>query len=242
MSYIKNYFLIILASLSKKASRGKYFRKKIFSTKRILNENFPENYPFSFLQVGANDGVSFDFLYYFVKKRDSKGLVVEPIKSYFEELCKNYIDNPKIVKVNKAVHKELKEALIFKIDNSKICNYPDWVKGIASFQKSHINKFDLIIEDDIVEEIVKADTLENIINEGKITEFDYFQIDTEGYDYKVIEMFDFMKHKPKVIRAEYINLSKQEKSLIYKTLSKKGYHVFLEGMDIVAVDLKRINL
>lgn len=242
MDLLKNYLLVLLANSSKKVGRGKYFRKKLYSTKRILSKNFPESNPFSFIQIGTNDGISFDFLYHFVNKRNTKGIVVEPVKVYFDELCHNYSDNFNIVKINKAIHKELKEASIFKVEDSQVKNYPDWVKGIASFQKSHLEKFKILREQDIIEVKVKADTLENIIEESEILDFDYLQIDTEGYDYNVFEMFDHKRRKPQVIRAEYINLNKDEKLKFRKKLSVNGYHIFFEGLDIVAVDLKKIKL
>jgi hypothetical protein len=166
----------MLAVVTKRIGRGKYFRKKKFSTKNILNNNYSINSFFSFIQIGANDGVSFDFLYDFVTKRDAIGIVVEPVQSYFAELLENYKKYPKIIKVNKAVHKQKKDILIYKIKEDKIHRYPEWVKGIASFEIVNITKFGMISEHDIIHESVKADTLENIISQCKIFDFDYFQV------------------------------------------------------------------
>jgi FkbM family methyltransferase len=241
-SFLNNHLLIYKGSFSKILGRGKYFRKRVFSTSRILQKNFKEKETFVFLQVGANDGVSFDFLFHFVKKRHSKGIVIEPVGNYYKELCANYFDFKEIIKINKAVHSRLKEVGIYKIKDTELSKYPDWAKGIASFQKSHLQKFDVINNDDIIEEKVQADTLEHIIEDSGLEEFDYFQVDTEGYDYEVVDMFDFSKRKPKVIRAEYINLPDSDKEKFRKLLTKNGYFIFFEALDIVAVDLKKINL
>lgn len=239
---INNYICIIASKFSKKIGRGKYFRKKVFSTKRILEKNFLSDTSFSFVQIGANDGISFDFLYFFVTNRRSTGILVEPVKEYFDELCSNYLDYPAILKVNKAVHRTEKNAVIYKIENSKRNLYPDWVKGIASFDKSNLTKFDILQEEHIVEELVEAETLMNIINEREFKNFDYLQIDTEGYDFKIVEMFDFSKFKPSIIKAEFINLSDEEKLKMKKRLVSNGYFVFFEGLDIVGVDLGKIRL
>tara|TARA_R110000787_G_scaffold57566_1_gene131412 strand:+ start:226 stop:951 length:726 start_codon:yes stop_codon:yes gene_type:complete len=239
---IKNYIYIASALVSKKLGRGKYFRKKLFSTRRILEKNFSINSNFSFLQVGANDGKSFDSLYGFVIKRDVSGIVIEPIKEYFDELCVNYKNHDKILKINKAVHENKKSVSIFKVDTSKFDLYPDWVKGIASFNIDHLTKFDFIKREHIIEEQVIAEDLMGIVNENNIMSFDYFQIDTEGYDYHVINMFDFSMFKPKMVKAEYINLTIEEKKKIKKVLETNGYYVFFQGMDIIGVDLKRIKL
>src|SRR5690606_12891373 len=155
MVLIKNYIPIFLAIISKKIGRGKYYRKKLFSTRRILEKNYKNNCEFSFVQVGANDGISFDFLYHFVIKRNSTGVLVEPVKEYFDELSINYKKYNRILKVNKALHKTEKKAIIYKVDKTKIDLYPDWVKGIASFDKTNLTKFNVINLQHIVKEVVE---------------------------------------------------------------------------------------
>lgn len=78
--------------------RGFELRKKIFSSQRILERNFPKKRKFSFIQVGANDGISFDFLYEFAISRQSSGSVIGPVIDYFKELVINYKDYPEIKK------------------------------------------------------------------------------------------------------------------------------------------------
>lgn len=239
---IKNYTIIALSLISKRLGRGKYFRKKIFSSKNILEKNYQIKSDFSFLQVGANDGISFDFLYDFVVKRNSSGIVIEPVKEYFDELYNNYKNHSAIIKINKAVHKNKKRVTIYKVDLAKINYYPEWVKGIASFNISNITKFGFINKDHIQKEVVLADKLMNLINSYNVSYFDYFQIDTEGYDYEIIKMFDFKIFKPNLIKAEFINLNDIEKKLMRKILKNNGYYVFQEGLDIVGVNLKKISL
>ena len=79
-------------------------RNNFFFSKNIMEINFQTNKKFNFIQVGANDGISFDFLYEFIMLRDSEGIVIEPVKEYFNELNLNYSNCPKIIKINKAVH------------------------------------------------------------------------------------------------------------------------------------------
>ena len=239
---LKNYFLISVAQISRFMGRGKYFRKKLFCCQRIMEKNFHRQSRFSFVQVGANDGVSFDFLYNFVINRKSKGIVIEPIKEYYKELCENYKNQPNILKINKAINKVAGNVKLYKVDSSKIELYPDWVKGIASFNLNHLTKFEFIKKEHILEERVKAEPLMNIINKCNLSGFDYFQVDTEGYDYEVVDMFDFEKYKPKMVKAEYVNLSMEEKKKIKTKLRSNRYYVFFQGLDIVGIDMKRIKL
>lgn len=109
MIYLKNQLFLIILKVSIKLGRNFHLKNKVFSSKRILEINFPKNESFDFIQVGANDGISFDFLFEFVTKRNSTGLVIEPVKDYFQELIENYKDYPKIIKINKAVHPSQKK-------------------------------------------------------------------------------------------------------------------------------------
>ena len=97
--------------------------KKTFKNNRILAKNsslkiqnllnfyFSKGKINSILQIGANDGVSFDELNHFIKKFKIKSLLVEPIKENFILLEKNYqnlefikLENSAIVVNNELSH------------------------------------------------------------------------------------------------------------------------------------------
>lgn len=242
MIFIKNYLLILIIRVLNRVGRGFILKKKTFSSRCILERNFPENKKFNFIQVGANDGVSFDFLYDFVTKRNSQGVVIEPVKDYFNELEINYKGFEAIVKVNKAVHPFEKMISINKIAPTAIHKYPDWVKGIASLDDVHHLKTG-IDTNDIVKEEVEADTLMNILNDNLLSfTVDYFQVDTEGFDFEVIKQLDFDFFKPSIIKYEKVHL-KYVEDLNLKTLLKLNkYFLFDEFGDIIAIDLKKIKL
>lgn len=242
MIFIKNYLLILIIRISNKFGRGFILKKKTFSSQYIMERNFPENKSFNFIQVGANDGISFDFLYSFVVKRKAKGVVIEPVFEYFEELQYNYQEYPEIIKINKAVHPFEKEIVINKISPKAINKYPDWVKGIASIDTKHHLKTG-IDSNDIVKETVKADSLMNILNKNlKSFSLDYIQIDTEGFDFEVVKMIDFGAVSPKMIKYESVNLSKEDQYKLIVLLEKNGYYLFQEFGDTVGVNLSKIKL
>ena len=207
-----------------------------------MERNFQENESFNFIQVGANDGISFDFLYSFVVKRKSRGVVIEPVFDYFEELQYNYKEFPEIIKINKAVHPFEKEIVINKIAPNAIDKYPDWVKGIASIDVKHHLKTG-IDSSDIVQERVEASTLMDILETNFDASFlDYFQVDTEGFDFEVIKMIDFGAIRPKMIKYESVNLSKEDQYKLIVLLEKNGYYLFQEFGDTVGVNLSKIKL
>ena len=242
MIYLQNKLLILLIKILNKFGRGFTLKKITFSSQSILEKNFPENEGFKFIQVGANDGISFDFLYSFVVRRKSKGIVIEPVLDYFNELKDNYKDFPEIIKINKAVHPYEKKVIINKISPNAITKYPDWVKGIASLNSKHYLKTG-IDSKDIIQEIVNASTLMDIITTNiDMTQLDYFQVDTEGFDYEVIKMIDFNVVKPRIIKYESVNLNRDDQKNIMIFLKENGYYLFQEFGDTVGFKLQEIKL
>lgn len=242
MKYFTNIFFLFVIGMLNKFGRGFILKKKISSSQLILERNFKINCKFNFVQVGANDGVSFDFLYDFVKQRNSCGIVIEPIKQYYNELLINYKDFPEIVKINKAIHPTNKEIIIYRIAPNATSNYPDWVKGIASFDPHHHIKLK-INSKDIIEEKVEGETLMNTIYDNYFShKIDYVQVDTEGFDYEVLKMLDFAKFLPNMIKYESVNLSKEDQNNSRLLLKKNGYYLFNEGGDTIGVNLHKINI
>lgn len=242
MKYIMNCLLILALKTLKKIGRSGHLKSKIFSSQKILEKNFKINSTFSFIQVGANDGVSFDFLYEFVTKRNSIGVVIEPILEYFNELEANYKEFPKIIKINKALHPIEKKITIYKITPNAIDKYPDWVKGIASIDPNHHKKCNIKTED-IIKEYVESEDLMTIVNGSyESNVLDYFQIDTEGFDYEIIKMLDFEKVKPKIIKYESVNLNIETQLDTISLLKKEGYYIFHEFGDTIGINLHKIKL
>lgn len=230
-------YLLIFKILKKLKIKSKYFIISL-SSKEILERNYKKGYNFSFIQVGANDGKSFDFLYEFVSNRKSKGIVIEPIAEYFDELDKNYAFNEQIITINKAIHPVEKKVTLYKVNPNNKDKYPEWVKGIASLDPNHHKKLN-VQSDDMIEEEVEAIPLMNVISSSlKNNRLDYFQVDTEGFDYDVIKMLNFNVVQPKIIKYESVNLKEEQQVELISFFKSKGYYVFKEVNDTLAINLK----
>jgi FkbM family methyltransferase len=242
MIYLSNLILLFTLKVANKCGRAFAHKSKILSSKRILDSNFDVKTNFNFIQIGANDGISFDFLYDFVIQRISTGIVLEPVVDYFHELALNYGGFPEIIKINKAVHPSDKHVLIYKISQNSLSKYPEWAKGIASFNSEHLKKHNINFEDVLCLK-VEADNLMSIINANvKNEKIDYFQVDTEGYDFEVIKMIDFSTLRPSMLKYEFVNLSLEDQNKATLLLKSQGYYVFKEFNDTVAIDLYKIKL
>jgi FkbM family methyltransferase len=238
-----NKILLLAIRILKKINKHQGIYSFLYKSNRILRLNYPQNGKFHFVQVGANDGVSFDFLYDFLSEREPFGLVIEPVEEYFTELTENFKNFKHVKPVRLAVHRDLNLINIYKIKKSALIKYPDWVKGLASFSKTNLLKFDFLNEEDIETESVSAMPFMDIISKN-LTDYDldYLQLDTEGYDYEILKMVNFKIIRPKVIKLEIVNLNKDEQISVYDILSVNGYNVFYEQLDIVAIDLNFIRL
>jgi FkbM family methyltransferase len=242
MNYLKNKIIIFSINILNKLGKGFIIKKNVFSCRNILEKNFPINQNFNFIQIGANDGVSFDFLYDFVVKRKSSGLVIEPIKDYFIELEKNYINFPEIKKINKAIHPFEKEVTMSRINPKTMHKYPDWVKGIASLNANHHKKTGIDVND-MLKQTVEADDLMNIIKANYDNKkVNYFQVDTEGFDYEILKTLDLNYCKPEIIKYEVVNLNENEKNKLELMLKAKGFFLFKESVDMIAINLNKIKL
>jgi hypothetical protein len=115
MIYFKNIIYVLLIWVLTKFRN--FFDKLIprLNCREILEKNFGENQVFSFIQIGANDGILFDYLFEIVSTRKSNGIVVEPVVDYFYELVQNYKNYPQIIKINKAVHPDKKKVQFIKL-------------------------------------------------------------------------------------------------------------------------------
>lgn len=157
-----------------------------------------------FVQIGANDGKSSDPIHQFVTRNHHKvkGIVVEPLGDFFEQLKNSYAKYPNVTPVNAAIHRSEKEMTLYRADPTRLKDLPKWAGGIASFNKNH-HELSGIPPEAIVPEKVRCMTFEKLLTDHQVEEIDLLQIDTEGYDSEIIRNIDFQAVKPKIIRFEH---------------------------------------
>lgn len=242
MSRLKN-IAIIAARFCWNTSVGKLGNALRFEldVARILQKTFPPGAPFRFIQVGAHDGISHDFLYSFVQLRDSSGLVIEPLPDLFQRLQSNYSGNGKIIPVQKAVHASMESVILYRVDPDKEHLLPGWAGGIASVDSRHHERAG-IPEAYIVTVDVPAARLSSILQEHNIIATDYLQIDAEGYDLEILKMADLNQLEPIIVRLEMASLPEEGKKEAWRMLQSAGYFCFVQTPDLVGIKLHKINL
>lgn len=207
---------------------GQFFT---IDSKLTFKRNFPVNRPFSFIQIGGNDGVSFDFLYTEVTIRESSGLIIEPSPKYFKELEHNYRNFVNIKLVNKAIFKSNKKVKLFEVNEKGLKKLPDWAKGVGSFDKDHLMRNNLNEKDIDVWEVEGITFMDLLNNSPEFLSVDYLQIDTEGFDFEILKLIDFSKFKCDFIKYEIANLKNDELKNSLKLLSDQGYRIVGDQYD-----------
>lgn len=206
---------------------------KISKFTELLKKYYEKVPDFTFVQIGANDGVRFDDLYTFVTERKCRGIVVEPLPDFFERLTLNYRDFPSIKPIRAAVHPSQRKCKLYRVDPTRLHGLPSWSTGIASLDPNHHIK-SRTPKEFIIEEEVEALPLMEIIEASGFTKLDLLQTDTEGFDAQVIKMINFDQITPAIIKYEHVTLSEDDKSSTEELLRGRGYRLFHEQGDTIA--------
>lgn len=150
-----------------------------------------------YIECGANDGVNQSNTWYFEKKLRWKGLLIEPIKSVFNELKKNRSHENFFI--NKALRpiSYKKKTIILNI------NTKDTLTTRSTLDNLDRRKVK-----------VRSTNLNYILKKIKAPrEIDFFSLDVEGDEFKVLNGVNFMKYSFKYILIECNKIKEMKKFL-----------------------------
>lgn len=215
--------------------------KTFFKLEAFLENLFLSHQINTIIQIGANDGVRFDSLNKEIKKHMPKVILVEPIKSNFEELKINYDKQDNIFFENSAISVDDEINYLYKVKESALNKYDEHIIGLTSFNKSHLIKHGVKKRDIVIEKISPI-SITNLLNKYKISQFDLLFIDAEGYDGKILNDFlDNCKIRPFII-FEYVHV---EHCILQKVLNKlieKEYLFFRIDENVISFPIeKKLN-
>lgn len=244
-----------------KISKRQYFQADFECLLSLFFYEVPRD--FFFIQIGSNDGKKNDPIYNFILKYKLTGLLVEPQKEVFKSLLQNYRGQDNLIYANVAISQKDGFQKMYSIKKSFQRVYNKQIRmsggdatGIASFNKDHIRKTlksnmssffkDKKIDDYIDKIEVETISFKTLLRRYNIKNINLLQIDTEGFDYEIIKMFDFEKYHPKLINYESRHLSDSERIKCEILLESKGYTLFKYKGDTCAIhcppDFKRKDI
>lgn len=199
-----------------------------------------ERDPVRFIEIGANDGDSFDPLAPFVAGSGWHGLMVEPVPHVFARLERNHGDNPRLQLVNAAVA---------AADGSRTIHHlrarathpalPPWADAIASFDRDHVLRELEAVPDPeplLTSTVVDCLSFETLCERHGVETIDLLLIDAEGADLEILETIDLDRRRPRVLVYEHHHLGERERAGCERRLSEAGYTLVAEALDTWALD------
>jgi len=173
--------------------------------KKMLNYiNYKNGF---FIECGANDGVNQSVTWYFERALKWRGLLIEPIKEIFEELKKNRNKNNFFFNTALGSYK-CKKKITLHIDEN------DFLTTRSTLDNKKREKIS-----------VSCDNLTNILDKIKAPKIiDFFVLDVEGDELKILNGINFKKYKFKFFLIESGNFSKLNQIL------KKNKYIFIKKL------------
>jgi FkbM family methyltransferase len=157
------------------------------------------------IQVGSHIGDTCnDFLYNNIKL-NRKYIMIEPVPYLFNQLKENYKSYNNIIFLNIAISNYNGFIDLYvpseKNDFTKLVR---WTSQLASTNKEHISTFvpEAIVDKIVDKIVVECKSLNTLIKEYNIKDFEYLYTDTEGHDYDILMDLELSLIRPKNIIFE----------------------------------------
>lgn len=160
----------------------------------------------TFLIIGAMDGIKHDIFFDLIKNKSGKKIIfVEPVGFHFKKLIENTNGlNHSIFYENCAVSDKNEKVKFCNLKQERIKEgtFLDGCSCVIENEKP-LNIFMQRMEKDDIDEFeVQCLTFEEVLAKYDLQEIDYVQIDTEGYDERIVKSINLEKYKIKYLQFE----------------------------------------
>lgn len=183
------------------------------------------------LQVGAYDGVSKDPFRNHLVRYPWDAILIEPQPEAVRSLKELYGDKDCIAVIQAAVTETSGETELHTIRSGDLS---DWVGGMASLSKEHLLSQTHIIPDiesRICSITVPTVSFADVLDQHPEFCVDILQIDAEGADGELLELFPFDRCKPWIVHWEIKNLTREQTEDTFQLLIDQGYQIALSGTE-----------
>lgn len=190
-----------------------------------------------FVQIGANNGIDGDPLHQFIVKYGWQGVLVEPQPNIFETLVANYADHTsRLAFENVAISRG--DSLILFLPPKDWPRDADGVTYVSGFPAVLARQID-VAESSLSQIEVPAMTLDALLAKHDIDQLDLLQIDTEGFDWEVLQTIDLTRFKPAIIHIETGHLSRDALAKVAARLTEADYLIYYGGWQGDSVAMRR---
>jgi FkbM family methyltransferase len=209
-------------------------QKSDLTVDKVLEYLFKKKYIKHIVQLGANDGISYDHINYFIKKYKIKSLLVEPIKKSFLLLEKNYRNLNYVNLENSAITTNNEIKHLYKVNEKYLKQYDKVASAISSFNFQHLLKFG-VKKKHILKEIVNQISLFDLFKKYKIKNFDLLYMDTEGYDCHIVNNFIKKSRIRPIIIFEWVHAPNDALAESLKLLDTNNYFILPVDQDLFCI-------
>ena len=188
-----------------------------------------------FVDIGSYDGMFQNEFRDYVMRHGWSGIMVEPVKPYFEALQAGMEPYESVKTVHAAVTASNGTTRMKVIDDAVS---PEWLKGSATVAD---RQREMCRGPEWREETVPAMSLDTLLD--GVEKIDAICIDAEGCDWDIFEQLSLEKYRPTAIKIELGNLTHDEKVAVQKKLRKHGYRYWEtdKGWDLVAMPMEAMS-
>ena len=195
----------------------------------VMAERRAQGDDFFFVQVGAHNGMDGDPIRRYVTAYHWKGILVEPQPMVFPELVANYRGEPQLIFENVAIADADGKAQMF---------VPRGSGGRTATLLASFNREVLVrrLGRNAPIDTIAVPTLSptTLLSKHGVSHVDLLQVDTEGFDYQIIRMFDAKAVNPRIIRYEHIHLGRADRDRCIQLLQSRGYQLAKCELDTIA--------
>ena len=199
----------------------------------------------NFIVIGAFDGESHDNFFDKIKqksnKKDDKIIFVEPIKRFYDNLTQNVlsINDVEVICENVGISDKNEDVTMATVNPNVLYKYPSYIEGCTCVVENGtpINTFIQQVDDgDLIYEKLSCITFNDLLFKHNFLDVDFLQIDTEGYDERIVKSINFDSFNIKFIKFEKFYLTEgfideftsKISHLDYVTYSDEMNHYFLK--------------
>jgi FkbM family methyltransferase len=191
----------------------------------------------TFIEIGANDGISGDPLREFIVKYPWKGILVEPQPDVFEKLKSNYAEfKDRVSFENVAISTNSAPLEMYRVPRNP--RAPHGGSTIASTNSKTTAKQAHASLSDLEKISVPTATLDSLVQKYGMGDFDILQLDTEGYEWEVLQTLDLSRTRPWLIGFEHGHLTPVAIDSMVQHLNRYGYVVQYGGYNTDSVAIR----
>ena len=187
---------------------------------------------FFFVNIGANDGVSNDPIYPFLRKYGWRGIAVEPLDYICEELRRNYIQFEGVVVEQAAITLAPRPFYFIAPDETDGA----FTRQVGSLDRDYVeetiarmreHEFQGPVREDMERSIRQVEvpclTFDQLLAKHEVERIDFLNIDAEHSDFEVLMMIDFSRWRPSIFCLETSGFSDTQKQRAMELLRLNGY-------------------